>query len=183
MKIAISGTHSTGKSTALRAVGSHLERSGYKVLMVSDLAIKCPLPILRNHTAASSLWIASSGVSQEIECEADADIVLVDRPIIDAWGYLMAATIKPSHDSRALLTLEALIQRWMPSYDFVFSTQLDPSIKIENAKNRDLDEVYRADVAHNIIESYARFGVEPRILTSDSIPRFSDMIDDLFVNV
>jgi hypothetical protein len=98
MKIAISGAHSTGKSTALKVAREHLERKGYAVRLVSGLAVKCPLPILRDHTPESSLWIAATGVSTEIECEAKSDIVLVDRPVIDAWGLKFVDMI-PIHPS------------------------------------------------------------------------------------
>jgi hypothetical protein len=173
MKIAISGTHSTGKSTALNLVRAYLEQAGYKVRLVSDLAVKCPLPILRDHTSESSLWIAVTGVSAEIECQASADVVLVDRPVIDAWGYLKAASKTPDPNSSAYRSLESPIRDWMPSYDVVFSTRLDPFIPIQSAKGRDLDEAYRAEVASNIREAYVHFGVKTEDVTSESAKELS----------
>jgi AAA domain len=90
MKIAISGTHSTGKSTALQSARDYLLNRGLDVAIVSDLAIKCPLPILRQHTPQSALWIAAQGVCSEIASASRSKIVLVDRPVIDAWGYMRA---------------------------------------------------------------------------------------------
>ncbi|HEV7402652.1 MAG TPA: AAA family ATPase [Chthoniobacteraceae bacterium] len=94
IKLAISGTHSTGKTSLLQSVESVLRAEGYRVARVSDLATEARdhgFPILREHTFASTLWIMTRGITLELEAELNADVVLVDRPVADAMGYFSAA--------------------------------------------------------------------------------------------
>ena len=94
----------------------------------------------------------------------------------------MAATIPPNRKSPASRTLEALIREWIPSYDTIFSTRLDPSVRIQDSKNRDLDEGYRQAVASAILESYSFFGVKTADLRSETITCINDQIDALLLN-
>jgi len=99
--IAVAGTHSTGKSTFLGAVRSALEKEGMVVGSVSDKASDCRsagFEILHKHTFESTLWIMSSVIQGELEAGLSADVVLVDRPVPDALGYLEAA-LEPQHSA------------------------------------------------------------------------------------
>src|SRR5437899_994966 len=94
VKLAIAGSHSTGKTSLLQSVERVLRSEGYRVTRVSDLAVEARdhgFPILREHTSASTLWIMTRGITLELEAELNADVVLVDRPVADALGYLSAA--------------------------------------------------------------------------------------------
>lgn len=66
---------------------------GYCVASVADLgenALRMGLPILENHTWASTLWFMTRGISNEVEAWSHADVILVDRPVPDALGYYRA---------------------------------------------------------------------------------------------
>lgn len=178
MKIAISGTHSTGKTTFIRKVTDELEKNGIGYIKISDLAVKCPLPILTEHTVESTLWIASKGMLDEIEAEHTSQIVIVDRPILDCWGYFQAVCKdKYSSDYPKLLALVSMIKHWSYTYDIIYQTMLDESIPIENTKERILDEDYRKQVDIEMKLGYKHFGVEPLELTvSNSEQRLVELI-------
>ncbi len=92
--IGITGTHSTGKSTFFEKVRKQAERRGLRVERVGDVATRCQaagFPILRDHTFESTLWIIASVISSELEFALKCDLILVDRPVSDAIGYLEAA--------------------------------------------------------------------------------------------
>ncbi len=94
MKIGIAGTHSTGKTTILEFVAQGIRNAGFTTTRVSDLAStarEAGFPILRDHTFESTLWIMARGICEELEAALKFDVVLVDRPVPDALGYLYAA--------------------------------------------------------------------------------------------
>lgn len=151
VKIAITGTHSTGKSTLFANVARKFRDQGYKVTRVGDLAVEARakgFPILRDHTFASTLWIMTRGISLELEACISSDIVLVDRPVSDALGYLVAAL---NYRHQALTPfekeyLERLAEQHSRTYHCMFKTCIDPSKPIDNAKSRDMDTVFRSQV-------------------------------------
>ena len=92
--IGIAGTHSTGKTTYFNQLIKRAGDMGIKAVRVGDFATDCRkvgLPILEDHTFESTLWIIASVIKSEIEAGIGADLVLVDRPVVDALGYLNAA--------------------------------------------------------------------------------------------
>ena len=94
VKLGVAGTHSTGKSTLVEALASALRERGLRVGRVADLATSARdlgFPILRDHTFESTLWIMTRGIAAELEAALRVDVVLVDRPALDALGYFWAA--------------------------------------------------------------------------------------------
>jgi GTPase SAR1 family protein len=167
IKIAVGGAHSTGKSTFLKRLAAALKDRGVSCEVVSDLASKCPLPILKDHTVESTLWIVTSGIAAEIKAAYAAKVALVDRPVVDAWAYLMAGKngTTQNFDSPGAITVQDTIRDWLPTYDLVYKSCLDESIPVENAKGRVLDAGYRTEVARQMERSYDRFDIQSRDLS------------------
>lgn len=176
IKIAVGGAHSTGKSTFLRRIRSELNKLGLQHATVGDLATQCPLPILREHTIESTLWIVASGIAAEISASHQSQIVLVDRPVVDAWAYLKATAKDFDLSTVAGLTLQCSIEHWMPSYDVVYQSQLNETIPIEDDKNRDLDAVYRKRVALEMEGAYKKFASNVRRLSLDNTDSELDVV-------
>lgn len=146
--IAVTGTHSTGKSTFLARLAHELRRSKIAVASVADLseqAQRIGLPILGNHTWASTLWFMTRGISNEVEAWAHADVILVDRPVPDALGYYRAALAYRNENAEpaAVERLESLAQHHSSNYDLLFRTTLDPTIPLGDNKIRDTDAGFR----------------------------------------
>lgn len=134
-KIAVAGTHSTGKTTFLRRLEDELARRGFSPRYVHDSAVNARdlgFPILRDHTFESTAWIMAEAIRLETVASLSADVILVDRPLPDALGYLVAAlevtgrSLTPGRLER----LEAICTGWMGEYDLTFVTQLDRDIPI-----------------------------------------------------
>lgn len=183
IKLAVSGAHSTGKSTFLGKVKRILVGQGIEVAGVSNLAVECPLPILRDHTPESTLWIVASGIAQEIAASKDAEVVLVDRPVLDAWAYLKTATRWSQFDLRSpqIRTLKGAIAPWLEQYDYWYQTQLEESAPIGTGKDRDVDPEYRRHVAAQMIEAVHEFGCDPRELTFATLDEEAARIADEIV--
>jgi nicotinamide riboside kinase len=146
--VGVTGTHSTGKSTFLARLAHELRARRIEVSTVADLGEKAKtmgMPILFNHTWASTLWIIARGISNELEAWLHADVVLIDRPVPDALGYYRAALEhrgQRAHPAE-LEYLNTLVRDHSRRYDLVFRTTLDPSIPIGDNKERDSNAAFR----------------------------------------
>jgi hypothetical protein len=174
VKIAIAGTHSTGKTTLLERVECQLRKQGYTVARVGDLAVEARehgFPILREHTFTSTLWIMARGISLELENSLSSDIVLVDRPVPDALGYLMAALkFRNQHLTEFEADyLETLVKQHARTYRRIFKTSIDNTKPIDDTKVRDMDPIFRSDVAAALdsVFSHLKIPFEPLSLDPD----------------
>lgn len=123
-----------------------LSGRGFAPGYVHDSAVSARelgFPILRDHTFESTAWIMAEAIRLETVASLTADVILIDRPVPDALGYLVAAldvtgrTLEPSR----LKCLEAMSAAWVNEYDLIFMTKLDASIPI--GPGRDNDEQFR----------------------------------------
>lgn len=142
-KIAVTGTHSTGKSTFLKQLRSTLEQAGIKAASVHDSAADAwdrGLPILWDHTFESTSWLIGSAILLESAASVNAEVILVDRPVPDALGYLKAALdyTGRSIDAERMRRLEDICRAWSGEYDLVFLTVLDPDVPLGEGRDKDL---------------------------------------------
>ena len=169
LAIAVAGTHSTGKSTFLTRIAHELRRADLEVATIADLgerALQSGFPILHSHNYASTLWIMTRGISNEVAAWPHVDVLLVDRPVPDALGYWLAALDyrDETPDLDALRRLRSLAVGHSTHYDLIFRTTLDPTIPLGTNKPRDNDLHYRAladkhvgavltdlDIAHRLL--------------------------------
>lgn len=123
-----------------------LSGRGFAPSYVHDSAVSARelgFPILRDHTFESTAWIMAEAIRLETVASLTADVILIDRPVPDAFGYLVAAlevTGRRLEPSR-LKCLETMSAAWVNEYDLVFMTELDASIPI--GPGRDNDEQFR----------------------------------------
>ena len=171
MKIGITGTHSSGKTTFLERLEQELNGSGLRIHRIGDFARKAKdlgFPILTKHTFESTLWIMSECLRCETEASLRNDVILIDRPVIDALGYLHAALRVSGRviDSRRSDELLKIVIAHTPDYDVLIRTALDSTV--EPGEGRDPDQEFR-EAAASAIESLVN-QIEPNalILTSSN---------------
>ncbi|MEL7370767.1 MAG: AAA family ATPase [Myxococcota bacterium] len=170
--IAIAGTHSTGKSTFLAALCKELESLGLKVGYVRELAVaarKADFGILREHSYESTLWIITRGISEELAAANRAQVVLVDRPVPDALGYLRAALSHRGEkiNRRTYDYLQDITKGHLPRYDILYKSVLNPAIPMDRSKKRDPDLEFRSQVADCINDVFDELGVDANDLRND----------------
>ncbi|MEV6278875.1 AAA family ATPase [Nocardia sp. NPDC051832] len=174
--VAVMGTHSTGKTTFINKLAGRLRRDRIEVEIVADLgslALEAGLPILAEHTWASTLWIIARGISTELEAWTRADVVLIDRGAPDALGYYEAALETRNHpaDPRHLKHLEEIVVGHSRHYDYVLRTVLNPEEPLGLSKPRDTDLEFRALADQHIEAVLQRLGIGHDTLTSDGHDR------------
>lgn len=168
-KIAIAGTHSTGKSTFVEALRKALREQGRRVESVHDSAQDARdlgFPILAQHTFESTSWLIANAMRLEAEASLKAEVIIVDRPVPDALGYLAAAL---RHTGRHVeharwRRLEDMCEAWIGEYDLIFVTQIDPSIPI--GEGRDGDANFRVLAAEEVERIVARLAPDRVLLPS-----------------
>ena len=140
IKLGVAGTHSTGKSTFLEGLEKALTPLGLRVTTVKSLATAARdagFPILQEQTFETALWIMSEGIRLETEASLSSDVVLVDRAIFDAIGYLKAALAISNRefDTTRLEMLEDIANSYARDYDFLVLTELDKTIPLGDRRD------------------------------------------------
>ena len=165
MKIAISGTHSTGKTTFLeelqKQVSSHLKIQ--VVRGTAHEAMTLGFPILKNHTFQSTLWMMAAGMKAETELEFKNGIIFVDRPVMEPLAYYRAAVksrneVIKAEDEQCLL---GIARSFLGTYRMVIKTDVDPSAPISDNKKRDHDAAFRNSADVEIDRLYEELGMKP----------------------
>lgn len=181
IKFGVAGTHSTGKSTLVQELDTALTARGLRVGRVADLATKARdlgFPILRDHTFESTLWIMTHGISAQLVASLNVDVVLVDRPALDAVGYLWAAlehrnaSLHPAQREYLL----ALARHDTATYYLLCQTELDREIPL--GPNRDEDFRFREAAGKHITAVFSQIQVSPRlVVTGESF--LNEVVNDL----
>ncbi|MFQ6397936.1 AAA family ATPase [Nocardia sp. KC 131] len=173
--VTVTGTHSTGKTTFMARLADELRRDRIEVATVGDLgpqAHQLGFPILYNHTWASTLWIITRGISNELAAWQHADVVLIDRGIPDALGYYDAALEYRGHQPDSnYVHLEQVVAAHRHHYDLVLRTILDPRIPLGIDKPRDTDQEFRTLADAHVAKVLHRLNIDHEVLTFDAHDR------------
>jgi hypothetical protein len=171
IKIGVAGTHSTGKSSFLEALAPVLQQLCLKPANIGGLADRAKalgFPILADHTFDSTLWIMAEGLRQEAEASLRCNVILVDRPVPDALGYLLAAleVSGRQEDPRRIEELVAIARAHAGDYDILIITSPDPNIPLGDG--RDSDSQLRVAAANHIDSLISEFAPGAWRLTSSN---------------
>ncbi|SEB31586.1 AAA domain-containing protein [Streptomyces melanosporofaciens] len=171
IRIGVLGTHSTGKTTLLKRIQMELRGHGLTVARTGRLAKRAAaigLPKMQHHTAASTEWIITQGIADDIAAAAQgADVVLVDRASFDALAYYHAALEYRGEHAHRLERerLRLLASTQAPKYDLLLATVLDPDVPVD--QSHDYDHRYRLLVDRHVHGLLAEDGIPHQRVTSD----------------
>ena len=116
IKVAFIGTQGAGKTTACYELATNLKKLGVHVKILIESAEVCPLPINKDMSLDSQLWMIANQVKQELEAKHrfKGKVIICDRSAIDAEIYAMYGKIPlPNCLSRCL-------RLWLETYDLLF---------------------------------------------------------------
>lgn len=115
-KIAIIGTHSTGKTTLSYMLAAHYKKQGKNVKIIQEVARSCPYPLNENMTQEACLWIYHEHMKKELEAIQKFDTVICDRSAFDSFIY--AETTKClDFESYYMNYSRNAASEWMLTYD------------------------------------------------------------------
>nr|WP_240437169.1 AAA family ATPase [Streptomyces scabiei] len=170
-RIAVLGTHSTGKTTLLNRIEKELRGHGVTVTRAGQPGKRIAaagLPAMQHHTAQSTEQIIAQGILDETNAAAQgADVVLIDHAAHEAIAYFEAATTfraeTPTRRERDRLLTLASTQ--LPKYDLLFATVLDESVPVDTS--HDYDVHFRRLVDDRVHRLLANDVIPHQRVTSD----------------
>jgi hypothetical protein len=136
MKIGISGTYSTGKSSLVAALSKLLtgRNVDYGVTSVSEAALRCPFPINMEQTLDGSLWILNETVNMELVCDSSHAVTIADRTVVDVLAMSRYAARRHRGTNGKLELILDIVRAWVATYDLLFRARVDASQPVNWAK-------------------------------------------------
>jgi nicotinamide riboside kinase len=86
-KIALIGTHATGKTTLAHKLLVTLKEHGINAEFLGEIARMCPLPINENTTKEAQEWIIYTQYAKELEYTHKCSVLVCDRSVLDGYAY------------------------------------------------------------------------------------------------
>lgn len=86
MRIAIVGTHGTGKTTLSYQIAAYYKRQGKNVKIIQEAARGCPFAINENMTIEAAKWIYLEHSRKELEA-CKYEVIVSDRSSYDSFAY------------------------------------------------------------------------------------------------
>jgi thymidylate kinase len=138
MKIAIIGTHFTGKTELAEALHKMLREEGRDSVIIKEVARHCPLPVNQQSTFESQAWILAEQVKREIE-SSNHEIVISDRSVIDNYAYSLRLF---PEESKQMLDF---VLEHSKTYGHIFKTT-PLNVPIAADGFRDTNPVFREEI-------------------------------------
>ena len=151
MKIAYSGTHGTGKTTRVFEKAKELKVKFPKktVGVLSENVIHCPLPVNKETTTLSQLWIFCDQMKNEIEMSTRFDILVCDRSIFDSIAYMWRI------DRETAESLLEVGRRFLDTYDVIYFLRAkNNEYLVENELRNGTDREFREEIDRILEEIY-----------------------------
>lgn len=134
MKIAIIGTHGTGKSTLSFNLAAHYKFIGKSVKIVQEVARSCPFPINEKMNIESAKWIFLEHSKKELEASRN-QVVICDRSVFDSFVY--AEYFKISDDELVKYKKVALSQ--LKEYEKLIFVRPNLFLHDDEFRSKDLE--------------------------------------------
>lgn len=158
-KIAVTGTHGTGKTTLAFQLAVEYKKMGHNVKIVQEVARSCPFPLNKDMTKDTALWIYHAHMVKELEAARTHDVVICDRTFYDSFVYAKCNRID-------LGELPWNLKLDLGNhYDQIFFVQPDMAIKEDGVRSVDYD--FQQKVHEHF--GYALCSIERKELKSSQI--------------
>lgn len=138
-KIAFIGSHGIRKTTAAHAFASTIQAAGRSVEFGREVVRDNPLGINEGATGEAQLWVLVSQVRQELELSPKAEVLVLDRGVMDNFAYYLRAN--RGADPWAV---EPLVARWSATYDLV--VRLLPDLALTADGVRSTSDAFRDEI-------------------------------------
>ena len=148
MKIAFSGSHGTGKTTSIFKKCYELKKQYKNVDISIETAREWPLPINREASVESQLWILTKQIETEIRLNAVNDAIVCDRTVADICAYSYFV------DKNLYDLAFKTCQFYINTYDWVYFKLIKVNNYLIDDGIRDTDKKFQHDIEDKILEIY-----------------------------
>lgn len=140
MKIAITGTHGTGKTTLSYNLAAYYKSIGKSVKIVQEVSRTCPFPINQKMTIEAAKWIYLEHCKKELEAYKN-QIIIGDRSVFDSFAY---AEYFKFDDDEILLNLKKMALDELNQYEKLIFVR--PDMEIHGDGVRSVDKEFQLGV-------------------------------------
>lgn len=138
-KIAFIGSHSVRKTNAVHSFAGAVGRSGRSVEVGREMVRFSPLGLNEGASPEAQLWVIMAQIREELELRNRADVLVLDRAVVDNFAYFLRAT-----GGEDPFDVKPLVARWSKSYDMF--VRLRPDIPLRADGVRSTNERFRNDI-------------------------------------
>lgn len=177
IKISISGSHSTGKTTLVGAIQTFLKLKGHTVNTVQEVAresVRKGFPINENATYETQLWIMHRQICRELEESRELEksldrtnFLLCDRSIMDNCAYTHYLKLKKIITKEQMKSIIKLMKWWIPTYKLIFFIEPIKRSRIKDDGVRSTDKKFQRrinTILLRYINKFQRDFTEPRFI-------------------
>jgi len=157
-KIAFIGSHGIRKTTAAHGFASVVQRAGRSVEYGREVVRDNPLGFNESATGEAQLWVLVSQIRQELELGPKADVLVLDRGVMDNFAYYLRACGGVDR-----FGIEPLVRTWSATYDLV--VRLLPDIALQADGVRSTNDAFRDEVEEILEQRLPTFVDADRLVT------------------
>lgn len=151
MKVALIGTHATGKTTLAYEIASSLKKKNFNIDVLGEVSRDCPFPINEDTTPNAQKWILLTQYIREMEKEGKCDCLICDRSLLDNYAYYIRRFGKNKE-------LEPLILDHMGSYNYLFKVPINEGYLVNDGV-RSIDKGFQKEIDELIHELLHEFKI------------------------
>jgi nicotinamide riboside kinase len=138
-KVAFIGSHGIRKTTAVHAFANTMQRAGRSVEHGREIVRDNPLGINEGATGEAQLWVIVSQIRQELQLSRHAEVLVLDRGVMDNYAYYLRA-----NGGEDPFEVGPLVARWSETYDMV--VRLRPDIELRGDGVRSTSDEFRSEI-------------------------------------
>ena len=129
-KIAFIGSHSVRKTNAVHSFAGAVGRSGRSVEVGREVVRFSPLGRNEGATPEAQLWAIMAQIQQELELRNQAEVLVLDRAVIDNFAYFLRVT-----GGDDPFDVKPLVRRWSTTYDLYVRLRPDIALKADGVRS------------------------------------------------
>lgn len=169
VKIAFIGSHSVRKTNAVHSFAGVVGRSGRSVEVGREVVRYNPLGRNEGATPEAQLWTLTAQIQQELELRRAADVLVLDRAVIDNFAYMLRVT-----KGRDVFDVKPLVRNWSDTYDLY--VRLRPDIGLQADGVRSTNEKFRKEI-EKILDLIIPQYVDPERLIEMNASEITESFD------
>lgn len=156
-KIAFIGSHSVRKTNAVHSFAGAVGRSGRSVEVGREVVRFSPLGMNERATPEAQLWVIMAQIREELELRTRADVLVLDRAVVDNFAYFLRAT-KGSDP----FDVTPLVARWCTTYDLFVRLRPDTPLQADGV--RSTNERFRNEIEKILDVIIPRYVPDDRLM-------------------
>jgi nicotinamide riboside kinase len=138
-KIAFIGSHAIRKTNAVHSLAGAVGRSGRSVEVGREVVRFSPLGMNERATPEAQLWVIMAQIREELELRMRADVLVLDRAVIDNFAYFLRVT-----KGQDPFDVTPLVAKWSTTYDLYVRLRPDTPLIADGV--RSTNERFRNEI-------------------------------------